>query len=165
MNYFDRFEIEKTYDINLSKLENKYLALQVSYHPDIAKNLDDKQKFTNIAIDLNEGYKILKDPYSRAVYMLKLENIDIADSKVNPVPAATLERIWQKSEKLEQITASDELLLFIELLEEDNKVIVSDISDAFMKSDYARAINAVMTMKYWLNLIAQARDKGRNAVN
>lgn len=164
MTYFDRFEIDKSYDINLSDLESQYFALQAKYHPDVAKDLDEKQKFTNIAIELNEGYKNLKDPYARAIYMLKLENIDIADSKAHPVPSSILQQVWQKSEELEQLDGK-ELSLFIESLEESNKAIVADLSDAFAKRDYARATNSAMTMKYWLNLIMSARDKRRNAVN
>ncbi len=82
MNYFERFEIQQSYDVDLEKLENQYFDLQSRYHPDLVQNLDEKQRYANIAIELNEGYKILKNDYARAVYLLKLENIDVADHEL-----------------------------------------------------------------------------------
>lgn len=165
MNYFERFEIQQSYDVDLDALENKYFALQSRYHPDLVQNLDEKQRYANIAIELNEGYKILKNDYARAVYLLKLENIDVADTKANKVPEELLEAIWQISEQMEQFTKLDDLVALIESLEVKLGATMSALIQSFRDKNYPLASIKTMEMKYYQNLITTAKEKKRNAAN
>lgn len=161
MNYFERFEIKRSYDIDFDELENQYFALQSRYHPDLVASLDEKQRYANIVMELNEGYKILKNDYLRADYLLKLENIDISDSKTNKVPSYILEAVWQNSEKLDQLSKSDDLDLFIEALEDKHDFILKGIAEAFKQEDYKAATIKTMQMKYCQNLMMSAKEKRR----
>ncbi len=139
--------------------------MQSRYHPDLVQNLDEKQRYANIAIELNEGYKILKNDYARAVYLLKLENIDVADTKANKVPEDLLEAIWQISEQLEQITKLDDLEPLIGSLEVKHGATISELIQSFRNKNYPLATIKTMEMKYYQNLITTAKEKKRNAAN
>ena len=165
MNYFERLEIKQSYDVDLERLENQYFALQSRYHPDLVQNLDEKQRYANIAIELNEGYKILKNDYARAVYLLKLEDIDVADTKVNKVPEELLEAIWQISEQLEQTNQLDDLAPLIQSLEAKLDDTIIKLIQSFRDKNYALATIKTMEMKYYQNLITTAKEKKRNAAN
>ena len=77
MNYFDIFEINMQFELDEKILQDKYIQLQKKYHPDRAKNEEEKNKFIVMSADINQAYATLKNPYKRAAYILKLQNVDI----------------------------------------------------------------------------------------
>lgn len=73
-NYFELFDIPLSFDIDADKLEEVYLKLQQSFHPDNYASADVLQK--SIAAKksslINIAYKELLNPTKRATHLLKL---------------------------------------------------------------------------------------------
>jgi molecular chaperone HscB len=84
LNHFEKFNLKTQFQINLEQLEEQYLSLQKKFHPDSAKNQTDAQ--INSAL-INQSYKILKKPLSRAIYLLKLQNINVEDEECSVKPS------------------------------------------------------------------------------
>jgi Fe-S protein assembly co-chaperone HscB len=68
MIYFDLFNLDKTkFFIDDNQLTETFFTLQQKAHPDCA----DQTLFTeDLCRTINEAYKILKDPFKRAQYMI-----------------------------------------------------------------------------------------------
>ena len=101
MNYFELFDIEQNYIIDQTRLRKQYLALQEKYHPDKAK--DELQRHKNAAYSMfaNEAFKVLKDDYLRAEYILKTKGEILDNDKLKSVlSAAQLEEILEEYESI-----------------------------------------------------------------
>lgn len=71
-NLFSLFSITPKYDISLSALESAYKNLQKVFHPDkYATEANELREISKEAsMIINKSYDILKDPISRAEYMV-----------------------------------------------------------------------------------------------
>jgi molecular chaperone HscB len=71
-NYFSTFAIDAKFEIDLAELNRQYRALAVNFHPD--KFVNGEASEQRIAVQkstqLNEAYKTLKNPVTRAAYLL-----------------------------------------------------------------------------------------------
>lgn len=73
VNFFRLFKIAERYDIDLGELRRQYLRLQATMHPD--RNVNRSETDTDYSTDnsslVNTAYRTLRDPYQRALYLLK----------------------------------------------------------------------------------------------
>jgi len=84
MNYFRLFNVPEEFKINKKLLSENFYKLQLKFHPDLFIN-DSKLKRKIIlekSIEINKGYKTLKDFSSRAIYLLFLNGIKIKKESV-----------------------------------------------------------------------------------
>ena len=90
-DHFEVLGIARAYHLVAADLETRYLALQKETHPDrFAKALPRERMEAVVRnTELNDAYKVLKDPIKRAEYLLKLEGVDIGDEKPQSTTGAT----------------------------------------------------------------------------
>lgn len=73
-DYFEFLGFKELLNINRDNLESKFYELSKKFHPDFYSNGSDAEK--EFSLDkssyLNTAYTTLKDPFSRAKYLLKL---------------------------------------------------------------------------------------------
>ncbi len=162
MNPFAILNIKQDYDIDQDDLEIKYLTLQMMYHPDKATSDLEQKRFISLSIDINNSYKILKNDYDRAIVLLKLENID-----TNSVLLSDdfLEQMLEKNEELNDISDIKNLREFMEYLNKNYQIILSNLSDSFKMQNYDLASRKVIEMKYISNLITNAKEKHKCLIN
>ncbi|MDA7705487.1 Fe-S protein assembly co-chaperone HscB [Rickettsiales bacterium] len=79
MNYFKIFDITPNLDLCPKKLEEKYLDLQLQFHPDllINKSIKEQENSKTQSSNINNAYEILQDPLKRAIHLLEINNIFI----------------------------------------------------------------------------------------
>ncbi len=159
MNYFEIFDIEEKFEIDKNLLQYRYIELQRKHHPDISEA--DKLKQMQFVTDLNNGYRILKDDYSRAAYYLKLRNIDILSEKQNNIKISSemLINILEKREELEETRSEDQLLKMKsnELAQREENLRL--ISECLEKNEIESAAICTMLLKYQDNLISAINQK------
>lgn len=80
MNYFEIFNLDISFDIDLNLLQSKYLDLQRMVHPDTLNlaNMDKDLSLVN-ASSVNLAYNVLKDDIKRGQHILKLNGINSID--------------------------------------------------------------------------------------
>ncbi len=104
MDYFALLGLTPAFDLDLGALEKAYFAAQRQYHPDkfASKPVMEKQAAMQRSVDINNAYKTLKEPLSRAQYLLKQSNIIVgteADS-VKPTHALLTEVMGWREEDI-----------------------------------------------------------------
>lgn len=70
MNYFTLFSLPVAFHIDKERLDDQFRELQKRYHPD---NATHTAELDVAATQINQGYQILKNPDSRAAYLLELQ--------------------------------------------------------------------------------------------
>lgn len=78
-NYFEIFDVPVMVDVDMNRVNQIYRQLQKAVHPD--RFASDSEQARRIAMQqtslINQAFQTLKDPVSRAQYMLKLQGMDI----------------------------------------------------------------------------------------
>ena len=92
MEYFAVFGLEPRLSVDLSDLERRFYSRSRELHPDrfVRASRDQQQEALAQSSLLNDAYRVLKDPISRAEYILKHHGVD---SKT--VPADLLEEMFE----------------------------------------------------------------------
>src|SRR5437868_9133118 len=93
-NYFELFELPQRFVCDRVSLENAYRRLQTEVHPDrfASGSEQDKRLALQFSARVNEAYRALKDPVSRAQYLLSLNGIDALSETDTQLPLEFLER-------------------------------------------------------------------------
>lgn len=92
MNYFELLALPIAFEISFAELEKNYFAAQRQYHPDrfVSKPSVEKQAAMQRSVDINQAYQTLKDPLTRARYLLKLQGILVGTDNDTVKPSQAL---------------------------------------------------------------------------
>ena len=89
-NHFELFDLPVSFDVDESKLTERFQTLQRSLHPDrfAAAPAAEKRWSIQAASLVNGAYQSLSDPLTRASYLLELNGISVdeeTDTQMDPM--------------------------------------------------------------------------------
>lgn len=97
-------------DLNTGGLQKRFYELSRELHPDrFMRNSEREREYSLEASSiLNDAYRALKNPVTRAEYVLKQEGFDIGEQRSKNVPPELLEEVFELNETLEEMRGGDE---------------------------------------------------------
>ena len=101
MDHFARLGLPAALDLEPASLDRAYFALQRQWHPDrfVAKPAAERARASAEAAALNDAYRTLKDPLSRAVYLAELTGVEMpGDGKTIDDPELLMEAMEAREE-------------------------------------------------------------------
>lgn len=101
-DFFALFGLPRRFALDRADLEHRYHEIQARVHPDkhSAKSETDRRLAMQWATRVNEAYRTLREPLSRAHYLLQLAGIEL---EVNgPLPAEFLMQQLEWREAVEE---------------------------------------------------------------
>jgi len=111
LNYFQLFNIEATFDIDLQNLSSSYQTLQKAVHPDKFAHASEQEQ--RIAVQksahINDAYQTLKNPLQRAEYILVQRGVDMPNEQNTFGDTGFLMRQMELREMLEEIRFSSDI--------------------------------------------------------
>ncbi len=110
MNYFQLFDIENSFDIDLQNLSSSYQALQKAVHPDKYAHASEQEQRIAVqkSAQINDAYQTLKNPLLRAEYILVERGVDMPNEQSSFSDTSFLMHQMELREMLEEIQfASD----------------------------------------------------------
>lgn len=109
-NHFELFGLPVGFIIDGAALAERYRDLQRVVHPDRYANgsAQEQRLALQQAIRINEAYETLKNPVSRAQYLLSLHGIDMQAEKETTRDTAFLMEQLQLREELENARHADD---------------------------------------------------------
>ena len=137
LDHFEVMGLPHTFEIDLEELENLYQRLTLEMHPDFfgAAPEEQKQLSEKYSVMLNAAYSTLREPATRAAYLLSL----LARGKnlqIDKLPEGFLHEMFIFQESLDEILESDDqsaLLKMNEDLQKRHILIESDYATLFKK--------------------------------
>ncbi|MGL6261193.1 co-chaperone HscB [Vibrio sp. WXL210] len=118
MNYFELFGLPSQFKLDGGLLSSQFRELQKQFHPDNFASASERDRLMAVqkASEINDAYQTLKQPISRAEYMLSLNGIDIRAEQQTLQDLEFLMEQMELREELEHISSSpdgaDELFDF-----------------------------------------------------
>lgn len=153
-NYFELFELEPKFSIDLATLESRYRKLQSENHPDrfVTASATEKLQSMQLATLANEAYQYLKQPALRASYLLGLLGIDAILESNTAMPADFLMQQMDWREQLEGAKQARDIVA-IEVLARELKNEASRLQADFAihfesKKDYKTATDIARKLTF-----------------
>jgi len=111
VNYFQLFNIEVSFDVDIQQLSSSYQTLQKTVHPDKFAHASEQEQ--RIAVQksahINDVYQTLKNPLLRAEYMLVERGVDMPNEQHSFQDTGFLMRQMDLREMLEDVRHSGDV--------------------------------------------------------
>jgi molecular chaperone HscB len=143
-NFFEIFDLEEKFTLDVDALEKKYFAFQNQFHPD-KSSADDISR----SIEINEAYKILSDDFLRASYLLQLKGVDILhNEKATKVDMATLQHVLELQETISEIADKNQIEELRKKINSEFKQLILDGVKQLEAANLELAAQVLVKAKY-----------------
>ncbi len=152
--FYELFDLPPIFDLDLAHLDHAFRQLQAEVHPDRFAAASDSERRQSLqwATHVNEGYQTLKNPLSRARYLLQLKGVDTQEESNTAMPADFLMRQmeWREAiEEAQQATDIDALDALSRELRHEARTLQTDLSAMLdTRGDYAGASDTVRKLRF-----------------
>jgi molecular chaperone HscB len=104
-DYFAVFSLPRKLWIEMGALEQKFLQLSWKLHPDNFVNASEEERELSLkrSSELNDAYRVLRDPIARVEYLLALEGERKEGEKKQQAPPELLEEVFELNESLDEL--------------------------------------------------------------
>ena len=111
MNYFQLFDIEAFFDVDLNQLSQTYQTLQKAVHPDKFAHASAQEQLIAVqkSSQINDGYQTLKQPLKRAEYLLTQRGVELPNEQQSFSDNSFLMRQMELREMLAEVKFSDDV--------------------------------------------------------
>ncbi|KAF7723582.1 hypothetical protein EC973_001823 [Apophysomyces ossiformis] len=160
INFFELLQVgggkeknEPVFDMDLKGLKRKFLQLQQKAHPDSFSQAS-KQEYTYAQLQssvINKAYHTLKNPLSRAQYILALRGLDVGESESLHDPELLMDVMEVREELEEASTESDVNRIKIQN-DEKMQETIQNLSTSFANEAFDQAKEYVIQLQYWENI-------------
>ncbi|CEP02045.1 unnamed protein product (mitochondrion) [Plasmodiophora brassicae] len=153
-NVFQILGVEESFDVDLSKLSERYKQMQKSIHPDRFSNATDaEQKISSqYSAELSNAHRTIADPVQRAQALLHIKGVGIGESESVSDPKF-LGEVLETRERIESGDPAD----LDDIRRETVDLLIADQDDfraAYESGDLSRARDATMRMIYRSNVLS-----------
>lgn len=109
-DYYRFFGLPKRLSLDMADLQRRFYEMSRILHPDrFLRRAPTEQRYSLEASSiLNDGYRVLRDPVSRAEYILKEAGFDIGEQRSKNVPPELLEEVFELNMALEELRDGDD---------------------------------------------------------
>ncbi|KAL2557018.1 Molecular chaperone HscB [Forsythia ovata] len=141
---------ERKYNIEVEKLEEKYKNWQKKLHPDLvhSKSQREREYAAEQSARVINAYRTLTDPLSRAIYILKLENV-VVDEEERITDPELLAEIMELREAVEEAEGNQALNQIKAQIQDKMQYWCKSFEDAFLNKKYEDAIASIQRMTYY----------------
>ncbi|MDD9176934.1 co-chaperone HscB [Aliivibrio finisterrensis] len=110
MNYFELFGLPNQFQLDGSLLSLQFRELQKRFHPDNFATASERDRLLSIqkAAQINDAYQTLKNPVTRAEYMLSERGHDIRGEQTTMQDPVFLMQQMELREELESLPSSSD---------------------------------------------------------
>ena len=104
-DYFGIFGVPHKLWIEMSALEKKFLELSWKLHPDrfVNAGASEQEIALRRSSELNDAYRVLRDPVARVEYLLELEGMRKEGEHKQQAPPELLEEVFELNESLDEL--------------------------------------------------------------
>ncbi|KAK9906060.1 hypothetical protein M0R45_000070 [Rubus argutus] len=142
--------VERKYDSVEEQLEGKYKDWQKKLHPDLVHSKSEREReyAAEQSARVIDAYRTLSKPLARAIYILKLEGVDI-DEEETLSDLDLLSEIMEIREAVEEAPDSEALNQIQSLMQEKLKQWSNSFAKAFQSRNFEEAVRAIRRMTYY----------------
>jgi molecular chaperone HscB len=164
MDHFARLGLPAALELEPATLDRAYFALQRQWHPDrfVAKPPEERARASAEAAALNDAYRTLRDPLSRAVYLATLKGVELpGDGKTIDDPELLME-VMDAREELHEASSIAEVDALAAFAREDLEKELAELPSLFLANDKPAIRKALLRLRYLDKFAEEARARRSN---
>jgi molecular chaperone HscB len=164
MDHFARLGLPAALDLEPAALDRAYFALQRQWHPDrfVARPPDERARASSEAAALNDAYRTLKDPLSRAVYLAELRGVELpGDGKTIDDPDLLMEAM-EAREALHEAANPDAVDALAAQARKQAQETLAALADLFLRDDKPAIRKTLLRLRYFEKFAEEARARHMN---
>jgi molecular chaperone HscB len=164
MDHFARLGLPAALELEPASLDRAYFALQRQWHPDrfVARPPDERARASTEAAALNDAYRTLKDPLSRAVYLAELRGVELpGDGKTIDDPDLLMEAM-ETREALHEAATSDAVEALAAEAKRTAQQALAGLADLFLHGDKPAIRKTLLRLRYLDKFAEEARARRMN---
>ena len=155
--FFIMFSSPETFDIDLSQLDTNYKRLQRVAHPDLhtSRSPQEREASETASSLLNIAHKVLRNPGTRAQYLLIMNGFDaigeqVGTAGVNPM---LLMQVMEARELIsDSQTSLGDLLLLRQRNQKAIQSCIQDLSKEFQNKNFKQAKDITIALQYYTKI-------------
>lgn len=170
MNYFQLFNLQPQFELDLAELGSRYLELQRQFHPDKYAAASERDRLLAVqqTANINDAYHSLKQPLLRAEHLLALRGVKISHEQRSFTDPVFLMQQMELREQLEDIRTADDpdavIMQTEQQLREHKKTLLQQLAHALeaqtpeqnlLAADLIRKLKFFFKLQQELELIEQ----------
>ncbi|OAY81397.1 uncharacterized protein LOC109708505 [Ananas comosus] len=150
VDYFQIFGLKRAYEVKGDNLEGKYKDWQKKLHPDLVhtKSEDEKAFAAEQSARVIDAYRTLINPLSRALYLLRLEGVQVDEEKTISDPELLVE-MMEIREAVDEADDSQALERIKSQVQGKLETWSNSFKQAFEKQDLDTAVASTQRMRYY----------------
>jgi len=155
-NHFEIFGLPVSFDINKDTLAQRYRDLQRAVHPDKYANAPDRERRLAMqkTVQINEAYQTLKNPLTRARYLLQLQGMDENDGIMDGEFLMTQMELREEIADIKQNRQA--LNAFLNRIEKQMQSLTDTLSQQFAQQNWQAALDSVRKFQFFTRLHEEA---------
>ncbi|MCC7045523.1 MAG: Fe-S protein assembly co-chaperone HscB [Alphaproteobacteria bacterium] len=161
-DHFARLGLPRCFAIDLAELDRRYFALQRQLHPDrfVRRAPRERAISQSQAASLNEAYETLRDPLSRAVYLLRLQGVELEPPGGQTIsdPDLLMEAMEMR-EALAEAGDAASVAVLARRIESERAAALTTLATAFAAGARDAARKAALRLKYLGKLAEDIRAR------
>jgi molecular chaperone HscB len=164
MDHFARLGVPAALDLEPASLDKAYFTRQRQWHPDrfVARPADERARASAEAAALNDAYRTLKDPLSRAVYLASLKGVDFPDDGKTIDDPELLMEAMEAREELHEADTAEAVEHLAAKARDGMKDGLSRLVGLFLADDKAAIRKALLRLRYLDKFGEEARARRAN---
>jgi molecular chaperone HscB len=164
MDHFARLGLPAALDLEPATLDRAYFTAQRQWHPDrfVGRPPEERAKASTEAAGLNDAYRTLKDPLSRAVYLAGLNGVELpGDGKTIDDPDLLMEAM-EAREALHDAGTPEAVEKLAAEARQDVQKALAGLASLFLANDRAAIRKALLRLRYLDKFAEEARARRTN---
>ena len=150
-SHFELFGLEPAFGLDTAALERAYREIQSQVHPDRFAHAGDAERRASLqwTTRVNEAFQVLKNPVSRARYLLELQGVDVAFETNTAMPPEFLMQQMELRETLEDAKDAKALDELRRNLSSERRSLEAQIAQAIdAEKNYKGAADLVRKLQF-----------------
>jgi molecular chaperone HscB len=160
---FEALGVKPEFGLDLASLERRHRELSGALHPDryASAGAGERRMALGRAIEVNEAFRILKDPVRRAEALLARRGVPSGEGKEPPASPALLMAVMERREALAEIRHSRNKAALTGLIAEVRELeagVETALSGqfAFDTPDAAEVLKRIGELRYYRRFLREA---------
>ena len=161
MDPFATLGIDPVYSIDLPTIEKRHRELSRALHPDryASASPSERRSALTKAADVNEAWRIVRDPVRRAEAILTLRNIPVGEDKEpKPDPDLLMEMMEAREELADARDDRAKLEALVAKMQSRQERVTSDLGRALAEKRNDDALMKLGELRFVRRLIGEAED-------
>jgi molecular chaperone HscB len=154
MDPFAVLGIAPRFDLDLGAVEKQHRELSRALHPDrfAAAGASERQAALGKAVEVNEAWRIVRDPIRRAEALLALHGVDMKEENTPKQDTEFLVEMLEQREALDDAKRARDLEAVHKLaegIEAKSRAVEAVLTEGFAREDYATLAGKVGELRYF----------------